>query len=126
MTRVCTLILTLVLLGLAVGTATAQNFGGGRPEERLFTISSETVRARSGDTTVRGVIENRGGEWVKRIVLLVEGLDASGRVVGWTYAPVGGELGPGARNWFEVRAPRLGATFRVRVHSFEYLPRASG
>ncbi|OGK96313.1 MAG: hypothetical protein A3E31_05985 [Candidatus Rokubacteria bacterium RIFCSPHIGHO2_12_FULL_73_22] len=118
--------LALVLLVLAAGAARAQNFGGARPEERLFSIQSETARTPSGDAVVRGFVENRGDAWVTRVVLLVEGLDAAGRVVGWAYVPVGGEIGPGARDWFDARAPALGATFRVRVHSFEYLPRGGG
>ena len=118
-------VLTLALV-LAAGGAAAQNFGAGPPEERLFGIQSETAPTPSGETVVRGFVENRGREWVRRVVLLVEGLDAAGRVVGRAWVLVGGEIGPGARDWFEVRAPALGATFRVRVHSFEYLPRGAG
>lgn len=92
----------------------------------MFTIESETDRSPAGGITVRGWVTNRGNEWVRGVVLIVQSFGASGQVTDETLVPVSGEIGPGTRRWFEAPAPPGGATVRVRVYSFEYLRRPSG
>lgn len=115
------LVLALVLLG-AVGAA-AQNFGGGPVEEVYFRLEYETVPSGSGATTIRGSIRNTFDLAATNVQLLVEALDAAGRTVATTRGYVNGDVVSEGSRTFQVRIPSPGASYRVRVVTWTWLPR---
>jgi len=70
---------------------------------------------RNGRPYVNGYVTNQSGIAARRVQIVVEGLDPSGRVTSHTMNWVGDEISPGSRAYFEVRAPQPGATYRVSV-----------
>jgi hypothetical protein len=91
--------------------------------EQFFTITSETARV-GGRPRVVGYLQNESGSPARRIQLLIEGLDASGKVTGQTIAWFGHDLTAGARGYFDVPAPP-GAHHRVSVFAFDFVQAAS-
>src|SRR5262245_24760680 len=87
--------------------------------EQFFTITSETVAGR-----VKGYVTNESGFAVSRMRLLIDGLDASGKIVGqsiaWVPSP---RPGPGGRIFFDEPAPP-GNTHRVSVFSYGWVQSA--
>ena len=114
------LALAIVLLGPAA--TDAQNFGGGRPEERYFHIESASVQSARGQTIIRGHVTNVNDKGARNVRLLIEGLDASGQTVGKGLAWVNGDVTAGGRRYFEAVAPTPGTTFRVTVLSYDWVP----
>ena len=119
-------VLALALLVVAAGAGRAQDFGGGRPEERYFGVEFAAATSRSGRPVLQGHLYNRHGQWAYRVRLLVEGLDASGAVASTSIGYVTGDIPAGGRAYFEITAPRPAATWRVSVFAYEWLPRGSG
>jgi hypothetical protein len=70
-------------------------------------------------------VSNDWGFAATRVQLLVEALDSSGRIESQTVSWLGHPVPPGSRVYFEVRAPRPAATYRVRVFAFDWLQTAS-
>jgi hypothetical protein len=91
--------------------------------ERFFVITSETTQF-GGRPHVAGTVRNEWGFTARRIQLLIEGLDAGGRVTGQTIAWFGHELPPGTPGYFEVPAPP-GARHRVSIFAFDWVQAAS-
>ena len=118
--RVAALLLAIALLAPSAGGA--QNFGGGRPEERYFPIESESARAADGRTIVRGYVSNTHYRAARNVSLLIEGLDGSGRAVSKTVAWVNGDVSAGGRRYFEAVAPTPGTTFRATVLYYDWAP----
>ena len=62
---------------------------------------------------------NEGLRWLSNVRIRVEVLDTDGTAVeealGWVF----GDLTPGGRGYFVVPVPRVGATYRVSVLSFD-------
>jgi hypothetical protein len=89
--------------------------------ERWFRVEWQ-VAERSGRPILRGSLQNESPYTMMMVLLLVEALDAGGRVVAqrveWA-AP--GALTPFSRTWFDVGAPAPAPQYRVRVYSFERL-----
>jgi len=114
-----------ILIALAtVNGATAQTltplFLGW---ERYFTLSWEAGQHR-GQPGVSGYLKNESGFPTRRIQLLVEAVDASGRVTGQRVSWLGGDLTSGMRGYFEAPAPPPAATYRVSVFAFELVQTA--
>ena len=98
--------------------AAAQNFG--RAQEALFRIESDAGRSRSGQPIVSGYVYNDYGQYAVGVRLVVEQLDAAGRVT----ASTGGYVGavPNlSRAYFEVRLASAPGAFRVRITAFEWV-----
>ena len=119
-------VLALAALAVAAGAGLAQDFGGGRPEERYFRVEFSPATSRSGRPVLQGYLYNRHGEWAYRVRLLVEGLDAAGAVTATSIGYVTGDVPAGGRSYFEIAAPAPAARWRVRVFAYEWLPRGSG
>jgi len=92
--------------------------------QQFFDVTWEPV-ARKGRSFVAGYVANTGGFPARRVQLLVDGLDASGRTVSQSVAWMGGELPPGIRAYFEVPAPQPGVTYRVSVFAFDWVQTAA-
>ena len=119
-------VVALAALALAAGDGLAQDFGGGRPEERYFRVEFSPATSRSGLPVLQGHLYNRHGEWAYRVRLLVEGLDAAGAVTATSIGYVTGDVPAGGRSYFEIAAPVPAARWRVSVFAYEWLPRGSG
>jgi len=119
-------VVALAALALAAGDGLAQDFGGGRPEERYFRVEFAAATSRSGRPVLQGHLYNRHGESAYRVRLLVEGLDAAGAVLTTSIGYVTGDVPAGGRSYFEIAAPVPAARWRVSVFAYEWLPRGSG
>ena len=107
-------------LGLGAGPAGAQGFGSAAPE-RFFRVEATGGQGRGGRPIVSGYIYNDYGNAAGRIQLAIESLDASGQVVGRSLMHVDGTITPYGRLYFEVPAGTAGATYRARIHYFEWI-----
>jgi hypothetical protein len=91
--------------------------------EQFFKIESETVQRR-GKVRVAGYVTNESGFAASRMRLLIDGLDASGQIVGqyvaWVPSP---RPGPGGRVYFEEPAP-AGVSYRVSVFEYDWVQAA--
>jgi hypothetical protein len=93
--------------------------------DRIFRIEFE-VRADPQRPVISGYVYNmEGGYIADRMTLLIERLDASGRVVGSSTTWVLGGVPPGNRSYFSTRVEPA-ASYRVRVNSFDWLGRGGG
>jgi hypothetical protein len=125
-TRVIVVAVMLMLMAGAGGAAGADPpleplvLGG----EQFFRLEWEAGERR-GRPVVRGSIVNEWGFPARRVQLLVEGLDAGGRVVSQRVAWLGGELTPGSRAWFDVRVAESAPAYRVRVFAWDWIQSAS-
>ena len=108
----------LWLLGPGVDVARAQtNFGA--PPEHWLKIDWQ-VAGQPGRAVVWGHVYNDFGLAARDVSLLVEGLDASGRIVTRAIAHVPFVVTPGTHGYFEtVVAPA--ADYRVSVHSYTWM-----
>lgn len=79
-----------------------------------------------GRPVVSGHILNDWGFPATRIQLLVEGLDATGRVESQKVAWLGATLTPGMRAYFEVPVDRPEPAYRVSVFAFDWVQRGDG
>jgi hypothetical protein len=91
--------------------------------ERFFTLTWEGWQDR-GQPMVGGYIKNEAGFPARRVQLLVEALDASGRVTGQRVGWLGSDLTPGMRAYFEAPAPAPAATYRVSVFAYDWVQSA--
>ena len=111
---------TLILLMLLGGTsaASAQNFG--KAQETYFRIESSAGQTRSGRPAISGYVYNDYGHFAAGVQILVEEVDASGRVTTAVYDRVGGVPNFG-RTYFEVPLRAAPGAYRVRVTAWEWL-----
>lgn len=110
-------------LALAVGppSAAAQNYAR-ETLDRTFRIEFE-VRADPQRPEISGYLYNLdAGYTADRVVLLIERLDASGRVTGSSTTWVLGGVPPGNRTYFSARV-QPAASYRVSVSSFDWIGR---
>jgi hypothetical protein len=108
-------------LAIAISSARAENYSQ-QSLDRSFRVEFE-VRADPQRPTVSGYVYNlEGGYIADRMTLLIERLDASGRVVGSSTTWVLGGVPPGNRAYFTTRVAPA-ASYRVRVNSFDWIGR---
>ncbi len=81
----------------------------------------QTERMGGSRVLIVGDVRNASGQTYERVVLLAEGLDASGKVVSRGRTYVSGTLGPNSSTPFELRLLSAGLErrFRVTVESFQ-------
>jgi hypothetical protein len=91
--------------------------------ERFFALNWESWQDR-GQPTVGGYIKNEAGFPARKIQLLVEAVDASGRVTGQRVSWLGSALTPGMRAYFEAPAPGPAPSYRVSVFAFDWIQTA--
>ncbi len=91
--------------------------------EQFFTLTWEAWQDR-GQPTVGGYIKNEAGFPARKVQLLVEAVDASGRVTGQRVSWLGSDLTSGTRAYFEAPAPAPAATYRVSVFAYDWVQTA--
>jgi hypothetical protein len=91
--------------------------------ENFFTLTWEQSQER-GQPVISGYIKNNAGFPARRIQLLVDALDASGRVTGQRVSWLGSDLTSGMRAYFEVPAPPPASTYRVSVFAYDWVQTA--
>ena len=116
-----TLVLLVALQGLVPGTGFAQNWLM-QGTDRYFRVESAAANGPRG-LVVSGYVYNTYGTTADRVRLLVESVDASGKVTATSIVPLLGSIGPGDRVYFEAPAPQPAASYRVRVASFDPIGR---
>ena len=85
----------------------------------LFRIDAHAVQSKKGTPVYSGYIYNDGGGGVANIRLLVETLDAEGKVLGQAQGEALGSMLGRDRLYFEVPLQATGASYRVRVLSWD-------
>jgi hypothetical protein len=83
-----------------------------------FTVEWQAT-PQDGRALVSGKVTNTTGWGARRIQLLVEGLDAAGRVVSQRVAWLGVDLPAADRAFFEVPVAPPSAGYRVQVFAFD-------
>jgi len=92
--------------------------------ERFFSITGVETVQKGGKTRVAGYLGNEAGFHAARMRLLIDGLDASGQIVGQSVAYVPSpNPGPGGRVYFDEPAP-AGARHRVSVFAYDWVQSA--
>lgn len=91
--------------------------------EQFFTLTWDAWQDR-GRPTVGGYITNEAGFPARKVQLLVEAVDASGRVTGQRVSWLGSDLTSGTRAYFEAPAPAPAATYRVSVFAYDWVQTA--
>ena len=88
-----------------------------------LSISFTTERVGSGRVLVYGEVRNGDNTACERVILSVEGLDESGRVVSRARAYVHGTVPSRGSTPFEVRIASPGSErrFRVEIESFQFV-----
>jgi hypothetical protein len=92
--------------------------------ESFFRVTGEPMK-RWGRPWVGGYVSNDYGFTATRVQLLVEGLDATGRVVSQSVGWLGSTVPPGSRVYYEVPAPAPATSYRVSIFAFDWLQTAS-
>jgi hypothetical protein len=87
--------------------------------ERYFEISS-TPFERRGKPWLSGYVVSRWGETATNVKLLIDSLDATGRIVTQRVEWMSGPIPVYSRAYFEVPAPPPAASYRVSVYSFDF------
>jgi len=103
----------VVSLILVAGVVHAQ-MNAGR-----FRIDSQVTQSKKGVPVYSGYLYNDGGGGVANIRLLVETLDAAGEVIGEAQGVALGSMLGRDRLYFEVPLQATGASYRVRVLSWD-------
>ena len=113
------LLLALGLAALGARPADAQGFGGGRPEDRYFSVDASL---RDGGAVAEGYVNNRYHLYAQRVSLVLEPLDATGRPLGTVRTGVF-DVPPGFHSYFRTRLPAPAASIRAWVESFDWAGR---
>lgn len=113
-------VLLLVVLGACAAAPAANLTPLVVGWEQFFKIDWQAGQ-RGNKPVVYGHLKNDWGMPAAKIQLLVEGIDASGAVVGQKVAWLGSTLNPGIRDYFEVPVPWQTPNYRVSVFAFEWV-----
>ena len=84
-----------------------------------FRIDAQATLSKKGTPVYSGYIYNDGGGGVANVRLLIEILDAEGKVVDQVQATAHGNMLARDRLYFEAPLPAIGASYRVRVQSWD-------
>src|SRR5262245_5741275 len=88
--------------------------------EQFFMLDWQVSQGRN-QPLVWGHIFNDWGMPAARVQLLVEGLDAQGKIVGQKVHWLGSTLSPGIKDYFEVPVPWQAPTHRVSVFAYDWV-----
>ena len=102
-----------VFLILLAGAVQAQVSAG------RFRIDAQETQSKKGAPVYSGYIYNDGGGGVANVRLLVETLDAAGKVIGQAQGVAHGSMLGRDRLYFEIPLDATGASYRVRVLSWD-------
>ena len=84
-----------------------------------FRIDAQAALSKKGTPVYSGYIYNSGGGGVANMRLLIEILGADGTVVDQVQATALGSMLARDRLYFEAPLPATGASYRVRVESWD-------
>lgn len=112
-------LLALGLVALQARRTDAQGFGGGRPEDRYFSVDASL---RDGGSVAEGYVNNRYDQYAQRLGLVLEPLDATGRPLG-SVRTIVPDVPPRFHSYFRTRLPAPAAGIRGWVEYFEWSPR---
>jgi hypothetical protein len=84
-----------------------------------FRIDAQEAQSKKSAPVYSGYIYNDGGGGVANVRLLVETLDAAGKVIGQAQGVAHGSMLGRDRLYFEVSLEVTGASYRVRVLSWD-------
>jgi hypothetical protein len=98
---------------LLVGIAHAQMSAG------RFRVEAQVVQSKKGAPVYSGYVYNDGGGGVANVRLLVETLDAEGKVIGQSHGTAVGSMLGRDRLYFEMPLEATGASYRARVLSWD-------
>jgi hypothetical protein len=119
--------LAVLLSPVAVHAQAYRTYGS----EAFFSVTWAGGERR-GRPVVTGYVVNTYGIAAQYVRVLVESLDAAGRVTATTVGYVNGDVLPGGRVYFEVPVERAAPAYRVVVLSWDWkggqsrLPAAPG
>lgn len=92
---------------------------------RFFDVVWEPVDY-GGRLSIGGYVTNNYGLEAMHVRVIVESLDASGRVVARTIGYVNYPIPPSSRGFFEIFVPSRAARYRVAILSWDWLRSPSG
>lgn len=114
------LFLALAVVGMTAGPVLAETMtpvvANG---DTYFTITWKAEQ-QGGTPTVTGHIANNYGTSAMKVRLLVDSLDATGKVVAQTLGHLDREVAPGQTANFNVRVPGQATNYRVSVFQFDW------
>ena len=84
-----------------------------------FRIDGREALSKRGSPVYSGYIYNDGGGGVANIRLLIETLDAEGKVIGEAQGTALGSMLARDRVYFGIPLPATGVSYRVRVLSWD-------
>ncbi len=113
--RIAALTVTALLTGAA--GISAQIYAP-QSLERYFRLEWQVTRGRKGPA-IDGYVYNNAMQTADRMTLQIEGLDASGKVVGISTVWVLGGVPKGGRAYFGASVPEA-TSYRVQVLSFDW------
>jgi len=118
--------LGLLAAPFAARTAAAQesNFGGGRPEERYFSVEATVTSGRRGPVA-EGYVSNRYDHHATRVALTLVPVDAAGRRLAPVTVYVPG-VPARSRSFFRAAVPAGTTSVQASVAYFDWAPRGSG
>ncbi|MBI2529286.1 MAG: hypothetical protein HYV93_25280 [Candidatus Rokubacteria bacterium] len=102
--------------GTAADKSTAAKLG-----EKYFRVEFEAGRTKGGRTLLTGYVYNDHGLAAARVRLLVDSLDAAGRVTATTVGYVDSLVPLKGRTYFEVPVDKPGVSYRVSVPYFDWI-----
>jgi hypothetical protein len=107
------------VLSAAVFVILLAEVGHAQMSAGRFRIDAQAVQSKKGTPVYAGYIYNDGGGGVANVRLLVETLDAEGKVIGQAQGTAHGSMLGRDRLYFEVPLEATGASYRVRVLSWD-------
>ena len=98
--------------------AESASFFVANPE---FRVTWEAAQTKRGQPIIQGYVYNTSTSAASDIRVRIESLDAEGRTIAETVAPLFGDTQPGGRSYFELPVRTPGVSYRVTVVSFRVL-----
>jgi hypothetical protein len=115
----------LVALVLALATPALAQEGRVYGAEQFFQLTWEPVEY-GGKLSVAGYVANNYGLEAVGVRLMVESLDATGRITARTIGYVNYPIPPSSRGYFEIFPSEKASSFRVYVLSWDWRRSPSG
>ena len=106
--------ITIAALLILIAEAVHAQVVAGR-----FRIDGREAQSKRGSPVYSGYIYNDGGGGVANVRLLIETLDAEGKVIGEAQGTALGSMLGRDRLYFDVPLQATGASYRVRVLSWD-------
>jgi len=109
----------LVSAAIAFGLILVAEVSSAQVSQGRFRIDAGAGLSKKGTPVYSGYVYNNGGGGVANIRLLIEILDAEGKTIGQAQGTARGSMLSRDRLYFEVPLDTTGASYRVRVLSWD-------